>query len=183
MRKLKIFLSIILCLCLLTFSACKKTPPQEPTTRAVGFMVFHNTTQNENYNLVKTDATKINEFVSVQDGLISTSNNFVLFYYSTDGSFENETIKTNSTTKNKSVSSGELSVMFEIIYEATDILVFAVYKDADGNYSFEFVKEETNLSSSLPVAAQITLDNNPILSKIKVTFDKDISKQEEYQRD
>lgn len=183
MKKLKIFLSVILCLCLTTFAGCKETKAEEPTTRTVGFIVFHNTTQNENYTLVKTDTTKISEFVSVEDGLITSNNNFLLFYYSTDASFESETIRTNTTTKNKYVSNGELSVTFEIIYEATDTLVFAVYKDADGNYSFDFVQEVSNLSGTLPQIVTFNTENNSLVSNISATLDKDISKQEEYQRD
>ena len=70
----------------------------------------------------------------------------------------------------------------EIVYEATDVLIYIIYKDSSGSISFEFDREITGISYTTPVQTILNFEENSIITKIDVTLSKDTSIEEEYQR-
>jgi hypothetical protein len=96
---------------------------------------------------------------------------------------DKDSIKTNTTSKNTTISADQHSVDLEVVYEATDVLIYIIYKDGDGNYSFEFEKEIINLNFNNTTPVSIYFEDNKVITKLNMNLGKDISKEEEYQRD
>ena len=176
----------MIAMCLFAFTGCKDNNPPAGTGQkhVIGIVVYNKTPANETYNSIKETPSKISELVSVSNGEILTIDSFLFYYYSPSMTLENtESIKTNTTTKNAMVSNGEHSVDFEVVLEATNVLIFVVYKDDNGNYSFEFEKEITSLDEITPTLVSININNNSDITKLNLKLAKDILVEEEYQRD
>ena len=187
MKKLnKLFLVVMSVLCLVAFAGCKddNPPPETASSQAVGVIVYNNTPENSNYNSLKENLSKINELVTVSNGELSTTDNFLFYYYSPNATLEDkDSVKTNTTTKNATISGNQHSVEFEVVYEATDVLIFIIYKDSNGNYSFEFEREIISINSSNLTPVSIYFEDNKVITNLSINLGKDISKEEEYQRD
>jgi hypothetical protein len=108
-----------------------------------------------------------------------------LFYYSSPNATleDKDSVKTNTTTKNATISGNQHSVELEVVYEATDVLIFIIYKDSNGNYSFEFEREIISINSSNLTPVSIYFEDNKVITNLSINLGKDISKEEEYQRD
>ena len=187
MRKFKQIIAVIMmAVCLFAFAGCKTNePPEAPAQKhAVGVVVYNGTPLNETYAKIKETPSKISELVCVSNGEILTTDSFLFYYYSPSMTLENtESIKTNTTTKNAIISNTEHLVDFEVVFEATEVLIFVVYRDDNGNYSFEFEKEITSLDEITPTLVSININNNSDITKLNLKLAKDILIEEEYQRD
>lgn len=186
MRNFKrIIAAVVIFVCSVMFVGCKDdTPPTEPIeTQAVGVIVYNNTPENGTYETLKENLSRISELVTISNGELSTTDKFLFYYYSPSMTLEDkDSIKTNTTTKNTTISADQHSVDLEVIYEATDVLIYIIYKDGEGNYSFEFEKEIINLNFNNTTPVSIYFEDNKAITKLNMNLGKDISKEEEYQR-
>ena len=183
MKKFKNILCCFMC-AMLSFMlcSCKETPAEESTstTQAVGYLVYQHATTSNRYETIKTNPNKITEIITITNDTV-TADNFVFYLYSADAfASGTENIKTNTTIKDEQITQTTLSVRFELALETTEALLFIIYKNPDGTIFYEYDREITNISFS-PIQETINLDENTHVNKIEVSFEKNLSIQEEYQ--
>ena len=174
-------------LCILTpliLVSCKKSNIETPKakTEAIGFIVYQKTSESDAYENIKATPTKISDYFEITDNQARTTSNHLFYLFSTDA-FESgsQNIKTNTTTKDYQLVNGTLSFTFELILESTEAIVFIIYKDEKGSIYYEFDKTLNDIDSS-PITSILNFDENSFVNKLDITFAKNITEQEEYQR-
>ena len=181
----KILCLTLCCFCAVLFCSCKAKEEQgskQTKTEAIGFIVYQKSSESEHFNKLLATPTKITEYFEIKDNTATAKSNHLFYLFSTDA-FETgtKTIKTNTTTKDIISANKTLSLKFELALETSEAIVFIIYKHPDGTYTYEFDKTIKNISTN-PIESTINLEDNSHITKMNITFAKNISEQEEYQR-
>lgn len=183
MKKLKSIIMVLVMLSMVFVSACsKESQEDEPTKTFVGVAIYQNVSSNKNYSKVQANANYINKIISTEDDkiLYDEEPESLFYIYNPNGitSKINKDSFLSNTESLISIENNILNITMEKILEASDVLIFSIYKNDKGNYSLELISEKKDITKS---SQSFEFDfSHSDFNKIKLTLKSNMTINEKY---
>lgn len=182
MKKLKSIIMVLVMLSMVFVSACsKESKEDEPTKTFVGVAIYQNISSNKNYSKVQANANYINKIISTEDDKILYDEEPASLFYIYNPSGITSELNKNSFISNTeniiNLKDNVLDITMERILEASDVLIFSIYKNDKDSYSLELISEEDINQTSQSFEFDFSHDK---FNKIKLTLKTNMTTNEKY---